>query len=156
MTRGSDGVWYCSECDYRTKYSTTLTRHVEAKHMQTSGFECSICQQFCPTRNSLMSHQYRKHDVRYAQSWSINLFESPHADTIEDLNILVENIMFKNDDGCWQCKECQYNSRKISHMQNHIEAKHVSTSGFSCLICHKHCPTRHAMMNHKSRYHKQE
>ena len=35
-------------------------------------FECSICQQFCPTRNSLMSHQYRKHDVRYAQSWSIN------------------------------------------------------------------------------------
>jgi len=68
MSRGSDGMWYCSECDYRTKYSTTLTRHVEAKHLQTSGFECSICQQFCPTRNSLMSHQYRKHDVRYTQS----------------------------------------------------------------------------------------
>ena len=72
MSRGSDGMWYCSECEYRTKYSTTLTRHVEAKHLQTSGFECSICQQFCPTRNSLMSHQYRKHDVRYAQSWSRN------------------------------------------------------------------------------------
>ena len=68
MTRGSDGLWYCSECDYKTKYSTTLTRHIEAKHLQTSGFECSICAQFCPTRNSLMSHQYRKHDVRYAQS----------------------------------------------------------------------------------------
>ena len=75
MRRGSDGMWYCSECDYQTKYSTTLTRHVEAKHLQTSGFECSICQQFCPTRNSLMSHQYRKHDVRYAQSWSIKYEE---------------------------------------------------------------------------------
>ena len=84
------------------------------------------------------------------------LDEGPHAETIEALNILVDSRMFKNNEGLWQCTECGYNSKKISHVQNHVEAKHVSTSGFSCPICHKHCPTRHALMNHKSRYHKQE
>ena len=68
MVRGVEGLWQCTDCDYKTKYSTTLTRHVEAKHLETSGFQCTICQQFCPTRNALMSHQYRKHDVRYAQN----------------------------------------------------------------------------------------
>ena len=68
MVRGVQGLWQCTDCDYKTKYSTTLTRHVEAKHLETSGFQCTICQQFCPTRNALMPHQYRRHDVRYAQN----------------------------------------------------------------------------------------
>jgi len=68
MTKLPDGMWACTECSYQTKYSTTLTRHVESKHIQSDGFQCDVCHQFCPTRNSLMSHQYRKHDIRYSQS----------------------------------------------------------------------------------------
>jgi len=67
MTKLPDGMWACTECSYQTKYSTTLTRHVESKHIQSAGFQCDVCHQFCPTRNSLMSHQYRKHDIRYSQ-----------------------------------------------------------------------------------------
>ena len=66
MKKLSDGLWACTDCTYQTKYSTTLTRHVESKHLETAGFQCNVCQQFCPTRNSLMSHQYRKHDIRYS------------------------------------------------------------------------------------------
>ena len=79
-----------------------------------------------------------------------------YAEAVESLNILVNNFMFKNDGGCWQCTECGYNSKKISHVQNHVEAKHVRSSGFSCPLCHKQCPTRNALMIHKSRFHKQE
>ena len=67
MVRLEDGQHGCSDCDYTTKYSTTLARHIEAKHVTTPGFQCNICQQYCPTSNSLMSHQYRKHDIRYTK-----------------------------------------------------------------------------------------
>ena len=68
MTKLADGMWACTVCSYQTKYSTTLTRHVESKHIQSAGFQCDVCHQFCPTSNSLMSHKYRKHDIRYSQS----------------------------------------------------------------------------------------
>ena len=46
----------CSECDYRTKYSTTIQNHIESKHISTSGFYCKYCQRFCPTREGLNNY----------------------------------------------------------------------------------------------------
>jgi hypothetical protein len=70
MSRSADGMWDCTDCDYQTKYRTTLSRHIEAKHVISTGFSCPECEQFCPTRNSLMAHQYRKHDVRYTNLYT--------------------------------------------------------------------------------------
>ena len=67
MKKLPDGLWACTDCNYQTKYSSTCQRHIESKHLETAGFQCSVCHQFCPTSNSLMSHQYRKHDIRYSQ-----------------------------------------------------------------------------------------
>merc|ERR1712029_1213018 len=53
MFRSEDGTFGCCECDYSTKYNTTMQNHIESKHLSTSGFHCSYCQKFCPTRNSL-------------------------------------------------------------------------------------------------------
>ena len=33
MYKESDGSWTCSECNSNTRYHTTLTNHVEAKHL---------------------------------------------------------------------------------------------------------------------------
>ena len=42
MTRW-EGQYVCTDCDYSTKNSSDLRRHIEAKHVQTAGWECSVC-----------------------------------------------------------------------------------------------------------------
>ena len=53
MLRHHDGMYGCSECDYSTKYYTTIQNHIEYKHLSTSGFYCKYCEKFCPTRKGL-------------------------------------------------------------------------------------------------------
>lgn len=62
--------------------------------------------------------------------------------------------MVKHDDGRFQCVECNFFSLHNSTMKCHIESKHLQTSGYTCQICKKFCPTRNALKSHKSRIHK--
>ena len=59
--RRPDSNYECSECGFTSNRASVVHVHVEAKHLQTSGFECPICQKHCPTRNSLNIHRYRYH-----------------------------------------------------------------------------------------------
>ena len=34
-------------------------RHIEAKHFQTEGYICDICQAYCETKHALTCHQTR-------------------------------------------------------------------------------------------------
>ena len=61
--------------------------------------------------------------------------------------------MFKAD-GIWQCSECDYNSKKQSNMYDHIEARHVESTGYSCDECGKFCNNRVALRNQTRTYHK--
>ena len=60
MTRW-EGQFVCTDCDYSTKNSSDLRRHIEAKHVQTAGWECSVCNKFCPTKNAYEIHFRRYH-----------------------------------------------------------------------------------------------
>lgn len=57
------GFYRCAECDYETKYKTTMNRHVESKHLVTNGIICNICQCLCPTKNALATHRSRLHKM---------------------------------------------------------------------------------------------
>ena len=61
MSRGGDGVWYCNDCDYSTKYVTTLRNHIESKHLNSGGFQCPYCSNVCPTNHAMKMHISRKH-----------------------------------------------------------------------------------------------
>jgi len=60
MTRW-EGQFVCTDCDYSTKNSSDLRRHIEAMHVQTAGWECSVCNKFCPTKNAYEIHFRRYH-----------------------------------------------------------------------------------------------
>ena len=53
--------WKCSDCSMETKYKTRLFEHVEAKHVETSGYECPTCSKFLPSLKSLKQHTYISH-----------------------------------------------------------------------------------------------
>ena len=66
----------------------------------------------------------------------------------------VESHMARLDGGAWQCLDCGYQSSKKFNVKIHVEAKHVTTSGYIC----PRCPTIHknriALMNHTAKFHK--
>ncbi|XP_023319995.1 protein abrupt isoform X29 [Eurytemora carolleeae] len=69
------------------------------------------------------------------------------------VDVEIQRRMIKLVDGRFQCSDCYFISSHNSTMKCHIESKHLETSGYSCNICNKFCPTRNALKCHKYRIH---
>lgn len=67
---------------------------------------------------------------------------------------LVESLIVTVGVGLWLCSVCGYQSKNISHMKNHIEAKHLPYQGYACPHCSEHLKNKIALQNHLSRKHK--
>ena len=65
----------------------------------------------------------------------------------------IESKMLK-DGSNWRCLVCNHSSNRKSSVYYHVEAKHTASSGFSCHVCSKFCPTTNALRTHLSRQHK--
>ena len=61
MVKIDEGHWGCNSCDFTSNRASSVSVHVEAKHLYTEGFLCNICSKHCPTRNSLNIHKFRYH-----------------------------------------------------------------------------------------------
>ena len=72
---------------------------------------------------------------------------------IFDLEFDLSDYMQRAIDGSWQCVSCDYNSKNKSHVQHHIESKHVLVK-YSCEFCSTTCPTKMALNMHVLRKHK--
>lgn len=57
----SETLWRCNDCGYESRKKTNTQEHVEAKHIQSSGFLCSLCQHFCLNKKALRNHTFRHH-----------------------------------------------------------------------------------------------
>ena len=53
--------WQCRDCPYTTMYTSHLSGHIEAKHLNSGGFFCQICTKFCATRKALSCHMSKYH-----------------------------------------------------------------------------------------------
>ena len=57
-----NGFWKCLDCDWLpNKNKARVFDHVEAMHVETSGYTCPWCEKFCPSYASLKMHKSRYH-----------------------------------------------------------------------------------------------
>merc|ERR1719481_1789095 len=42
-------LWQCLDCLWTSKHKNRLWEHIEAKHTNSVGYNCVLCQKFCPT-----------------------------------------------------------------------------------------------------------
>ena len=58
------GKWQCMVCGYQAK-STNIKYHIEAKHIQSSGYNCIECGEHVKNRNLLNQHmlKHRKQNL---------------------------------------------------------------------------------------------
>jgi len=78
------------------------------------------------------------------------------ADGNKELDSAIKLKMVRRLDGCYGCTDCDYVTKYNTTCQNHIESKHLSTSGFTCQFCGKFCPTRNALKSHITKNHKEK
>ena len=95
-----------------------------------------------------MSHKggFKKAHDAHAQASKYICFSSE----LDDL--IVANLQ-KDETGQWFCLQCNFASRKVSHVKTHIESKHVQTGGFICSLCSKVSATRESLRKHIARLH---
>jgi len=60
MTSLGGGQLQCLTCGYQSK-STNIKYHIEAKHVESSGYNCALCGDFFKARSSLNQHMSVKH-----------------------------------------------------------------------------------------------
>ena len=65
----------------------------------------------------------------------------------------VLSLMWR-DGGTWRCNNCEYESNRKTNMFEHVEAKHVISTGYTCQTCGTFCKTFSAYRSHIKRLHK--
>ena len=58
---GGGGRMMCLYCSTTWAGVSHGRRHIEAKHFQSGGYICDICQAYCRTKHALTCHQTRHH-----------------------------------------------------------------------------------------------
>ena len=66
----------------------------------------------------------------------------------------IRAMYHQEKEGGWRCQTCGHISRTQQDIYRHVEAKHVSTGGFSCPFCGQFCPSLNSLRNHKHRHHR--
>lgn len=71
----------------------------------------------------------------------------------EALDAEITKQMAKNGE-VWQCLSCLWTTKYKTRLWEHVEAKHVTSQGYSCPFCSKFCSSKNAWHQHKSKFHK--
>ena len=153
MQKTEGGDWQCCYCGRQSKVKTNIFEHIEASHMETPGYLCEICNKHCRTRNALRAHKHRSHNQNNSvQFWFVQ--EINVKDCFKEF--LPPGYDFAmTSEGTFMCNLCGYTcGNNKQRMQYHHEAKHTQSPGYQCPSCEKICPTKNALLVHKSRAHR--
>lgn len=140
LYRDGTGYWCCATCNYSNQEKSTVKAHIEAKHVDSPGFMCSVCEKTCPTRHALKMHRLRK------KHWYSTIFKSSFI--LIEIDDLVSSLMYKDENGKWVCNNCDYISYSSTSVREHVESKHIESQNYPCNICGHVCPTRKALKMH--------
>ena len=75
------------------------------------------------------------------------------ADVV-NLDLELAKFIIKSVSGGYACQQCGKRCLDKSAARNHVEAKHVTTRGHLCPLCHKFVKTKNGLNNHMYRNHK--
>ena len=70
--------------------------------------------------------------------------------------VAVEEKMVKEntENGViWRCADCDHQTKFRTSLFEHVESKHIDSSGYICQYCLKLCRTRNALRSHIHRQH---
>eukprot|EP00092_Neocalanus_flemingeri_P022647 GFUD01024565.1.p1 GENE.GFUD01024565.1~~GFUD01024565.1.p1 ORF type:complete len:346 (-),score=66.62 GFUD01024565.1:186-1223(-) len=61
LSKTAAGEWQCNDCFRTSRFKTNIVEHIEATHIESTGYNCDICFKFYKNRHSLRNHKNLKH-----------------------------------------------------------------------------------------------
>ena len=74
----------------------------------------------------------------------------------EAIDKAIVSQMQKIGTGVWQCIACGWETKYKTRLYEHVEARHIGSSGHTCPICGKFSSSLKALKMHKLKYHKSD
>jgi len=107
--------YHCQQCDYQTKYSHALRKHVKSVHEGVK-YPCQQCDNQFTLPSNLLQHIKSKHEgVKYPCQQCD--FQATEPSTLRN------HIKSKHEGVKYSCQQCDYQASK-SGLSYHIKAKH--------------------------------
>ena len=116
MKRKLAEMYYCSDCDFATKFHSYLIRHMH-RHSEARAYSCSNCDSKFKTHSAYLLHMREKHgQARYtclicAAEFGLQRTLDRHMLCHEDLKPFA-------------CSECGYTCRRKQDLVDHVAAMH--------------------------------
>ena len=146
-------IWSCSLCGYISNKTTNMYKHIERKHLNVNLY-CEVCNRVFKSRDDLNVHKRLLHHEGFWVQIKVN--QNVFLVVCLGIQQAIEENLSKLETGMWVCHSCDFTSKSKQRAFEHYEAKHLTTSGYSCPLCNKFCPTSSSLRNHNDRHHKQK
>ena len=135
----SPNAFSCTQCDYRTKNSKLLERHVISQHESRISPLCDQCN--CKTRygNSMIRHKEKVHSPTYPCEYctfGANL-----------KNVLNPHIRQRHGIKRHGCDQCQYAAKAPRPLEEHKKVVHKGIL-YSCFDCEHRTKKPGSVRNH--------
>ncbi|XP_044252810.1 zinc finger protein 711-like [Tribolium madens] len=159
--RGNRRIFKCTNCDYTSRDSRDLRRHVISKHTQDSEIEWLKCKH-CPFKSkhkyNLKKHMVQKHDPNFRYSCQFCDYKSKmnyhlqrhlkrqheskkNSDLLAFRHAIFTKHQIKRPEkgGVLKCTHCDYATECSYRLKRHLICRHTDDSEIQWLKC-EHCP----------------
>ena len=143
-----EGVKYnCNQCDHQATTKSNLNAHIKCKHEGVK-YACDNCgQQFSQKQNLKMHiksiHKGVKNETMYP----------PKIEKDDDANTVTENYDMLEEEGKYNCNQCDHQATTQSNMTTHIKSKHEGVK-YACDDCDKQFSQKQNLRMHIKSIHR--
>ena len=136
--RGLDGSYEEKKLESRHRFIATKssTEFNQAKHIPQ--------RKISNLKLDIETKSFEGTLMTYHQKSKIN--PSIEQDTVSNIESLIE----KHTEG-YSCKSCDYTSKKVGHMKEHVE-RHIDGLEYPCHLCNKIFRSSNSFRGHKRHY----
>ena len=166
----------CNLCGFKSFYKHHVKQHIRHNHKETKAtvrklkcpecrrdiahFTCGVEKKAASKRKNEEFEEAQKHLSKTPIFDDQNLqckdcyFETKNSSYMSRHTYLLHNL--KTDEALIRaCNSCEFQTLKVSSLNNHMKAQHLEEKRFACSVCgfksfYKHHVVQHTANNHKA------
>ena len=119
----TEDVFQCNQCDFKTKFSTSLSRHEDGFH-KGKLYTCDKCEYTAKQKDSVKFHSATQHGSKTFACSEVECgFKSGYKSAVnQHIKQKHEGLSIKGK--IYNCDECNLNFKSKIGLKQHTEAKH--------------------------------
>ena len=118
-SKGEDGLYHCAHCEYTTKSSKHLRKHMRQEHPKRKSYKCSRCNYSTQIKSRYAKHM-KYHDMPIVKCNFCD-FGTPYRWNLERH---LKNHL--EDTGEFKCNLCNFSAQNRQSLTSHVANHHLT------------------------------